>query len=800
MRFDSQDSILKFIVARPELDITSEQTRVEIAKEGLGIPVEDLNPDIFDKYPEEITTIEEILVLLSDNSESVYCEDALEHRGSVIISQDADNICDLSLAFARYRFGRIDRYPSGLLEEVDLYILNASSNSDFDYEEFEYEEFEEIKVSVRKEKNSSIQFKALQKLFSPFEETRYGKTLRYEPFLTDIHFRNWSFNKFIELYIDHHESLPIEDIDRLEQTLAPQIFAHLIDDLIEHYKCSANICAHVDELMQYAQLDQLTTAHVPLTSLEVLLGVAGSESHWNILHFLFYPIAEAETGTSNPQQSEQRIYESLYGNYWAATLEQQTAILQTLFFPSESDEEAHQKIIDELLDYLFGVDLKEILKEDKSQQHEVQIPEYARILVSCYLQILNNSEKRLLVAALIAAREKPKPGESEISYEDLISKSIANLLSQMGGPGAKIAQALHSNPETPENIRADLAGFKSEHNLPSRREFISWIQDIPGLDPGEVDTINHAGSMAVTAKIGEKALNVIRPFTLEAGLREFDILFQATQDTVEIFPQISPLVYILEVAREAFIDECDSTLFQSQINAAEQTYNGTIEFENTKLHLKVLPLEASGKTHKLSPWFNGKPLHEISEKNKKQVAIAVIFLQFRSLLSGHSVDEDRHEGNYLFHEETNSIGYFDFGQMQLEPPTLEEQTILGNNLAKLINSLMLVPNTRLTDVVSNLEDDSSLITNLKRNLLAMGPCFDILDMEEITLVFLSALKDSESSTIKTVLIEQVNGLEEILEGFERHISFQQNPKFLKDPILPNPTTQTPNLRASNIHQ
>jgi len=128
-----------------------------------------------------------------------------------------------------------------------------------------------------------------------------------------------------------------------------------------------------------------------------------------------------------------------------------------------------------------------------------------RNVLHSYLEAVgaaNPVEANLLVSALLTA-ERAQEGGKPMRQGQLLRL----VLSEMGPAGAKLLQAIHSNPATPEDIRVDLGNSKSDHNPPSRPEVIDLVRNAGLLDPSHPDYVTHVGPRIGSGSFGITVAN-----------------------------------------------------------------------------------------------------------------------------------------------------------------------------------------------------------------------------------------------------------------------------------------------------
>jgi len=311
-----------------------------------------------------------------------------------------------------------------------------------------------------------------------------------------------------------------------------------------------------------------------------------------------------------------------------------------------------------------------------------------RQIAESYVEVVPVPEQRLLLTAMIAARDI---SQQEYQNENSVrpGKFAAQVLTYMDEMGGKALQAINSHSDTPQHVKDDTGHAKSDYNKPKRWDALAWCQEYGIQASSPEEEIAHYGRVEASGSMGFTMFNrtadgnlyadtLLRPHAAGRCEREADNMIRASRRLAEKNPKLSAAVDIAEVAkRDAYVETCMS-LAHKQGEVARQVYNGleTWAIVNGKeYHLihetaDVTQHSEGGKRARVIQGTEFKKLPEETQEQceyKKAMAIQLYGTEILNRLEGMPCDRDRHGANQKINGET--VGHFDFGMTELALPT-----------------------------------------------------------------------------------------------------------------------------------
>ncbi len=385
--------------------------------------------------------------------------------------------------------------------------------------------------------------------------------------------------------------------------------------------------------------------------------------------------------------------------------------------------------------------------------------ETAKLIVKSYIETVgsqNPKEAQMLVAALLSAEHQRAPGEVM-----RLGQTLNIVLSNMGPAGAKLLQAIHSNPSTPEDIRNDLKYSKIDHDKPARWDAIDMMETAGLLDPSKTSHVGKcigAGSFGITmlntaADGKDYADTLLRPNADAMADREFQFMEQAAKIIAQQDSRMKPVIDMVQQARHSAQIETQMSLAEKQNQIAQQSMDGVVVkvkgadgVEHTYTH-RVMPLIEQNEHYKRAEFAPGTEYLKLPENTpieyRRNIAYAMASMQLTQRLAGMPMDRDRHGGNIKV--EGDQIYHYDFGMTDLELPSDTQKEALGKVLAKtvkqvaqsrvnLLNKIVGGKETAFVDALVNNIDKSdagaperAFLTKFKQEVLAMADYFNALE-------------------------------------------------------------------------
>jgi len=387
-----------------------------------------------------------------------------------------------------------------------------------------------------------------------------------------------------------------------------------------------------------------------------------------------------------------------YYQFWDLEIEQRAVIINNVLVTARDvlDPAEHLKAFEQATAYVMG---RLFPVTDLGQN------DFARSFITSYLQCANSYEREFLLAGMITtSNELTLSGE-----EPSPSKKLALLCEHMGPAYIKLAQALHSHPDTPADVKADLSHLKGRANPPPRWELWDLLQRVLSVDLRK--QIKHVGPL-----LGSASYNMALQTTMENDEQQVILLlregakvkaekgFRHLSATIQHcnHPQLvahrDNALAILAEAERSSLAEMDAATGDRQNQLATKAYSNqtltvTADAQIFQVHFQAAQSNASGNGYRFLSLqkgieFNDLPKHTARDKLLcRLVAKAVLIMEMRQILQGGYFDCDRH-GNQLRvvtdrQTKTIHLGLYDFGEMSLQLP---EQSAL-NALACVIRDL-----------------------------------------------------------------------------------------------------------------
>lgn len=369
--------------------------------------------------------------------------------------------------------------------------------------------------------------------------------------------------------------------------------------------------------------------------------------------------------------------------------------------------------------------------------------ELSHLTLKSYLNTVEQEEAQLLAAALLVASNERGEGDALG-----IGKTLNLVLSNMGPAGAKMLQAVHSHPSTPEHIRDELKDSKVDHEKPYRFHVVGWANDAGLSNPDNPDRATYLGPIKGAGSFGVTMFNtdadgntvadtLLRPRAAEKASREFQLMGKAGKVIAQRDSRMEPVISMIGEAERSARIETKMPLAAKQNEVAQQVYNGVTvhiahsDGSSADFTHRVMPLLSHSAKHKRvaiahGPHFNdlADDLEHANPSYKQDAAIAVIAPQMIARFAGLPVDRDRHGGNIKLDNET--IQHFDLGAMELVLPTTEQKQALGKVVAQAVKDVGIKGGDFTSNLVNRVDkfsaskDTKNFLAGFLREMLALG--------------------------------------------------------------------------------
>ncbi|WP_131783991.1 hypothetical protein [Legionella gresilensis] len=533
------------------------------------------------------------------------------------------------------------------------------------------------------------------------------------------------------------------------------------DSLLAHLGSTTKFLAQ-DENSQKATLDFISR---PLTDLSLIAFAT---------FLIENDIAEKFLNTFDTSFNEFNIFsydeklkylkvqlQLFYESFWDRPLAQRAVLIDYLVIPASAilTEENMTKAYQDTFIYAANTLFPEhhLINSDD---------ELAVAFLKAYLNAANQYTRSILLAGILVVSNETVQQSQPLST----GKKLALLCEHMGPAYIKLAQAIHSHPNTPESIRYDLAHVKGHANPPLRWDLWRLIEEV--LPDELVKQIKYVGKL-----LGSASYNLALEVELQSGEQVVLILlrenafkdandgFEHLKETIDSCAHPRALAFkdtlsaMLEEAQRLSAAEMDSQISTQQINQAQGMYNTAMMVtvnNNYLINMKPIQVIHSGPGYRFIDRMYGTEFNELpdstpEEKNiKKAISIAVMTMELTHILKGGVFDSDRH-GNQLrviINQDTKTIhlGLYDFGEMALNPPTPQEIVLLAGVFHKLLQPIILFQGHDGIDTVlakhiqQNVENNPTgahYLMRVRRSLLALRDFHQYLSNEDFLTILVS---------------------------------------------------------------
>ncbi len=405
----------------------------------------------------------------------------------------------------------------------------------------------------------------------------------------------------------------------------------------------------------------------------------------------------------SPEQIKVNL-DSLWDNFWAAPMPVRAIFLEGLLFPNRSEEAQEiTRAYNYVVDKLFPIDEK--------------YSDLAREILTHYFTSIPFYQKKLFLAALMVAKEKSRATQKGERPE--LGERLALILESMGPAETKLGQAIHSHPDTPEEIRRGTGRLKSKADAGYWWDICEiYSQQVPSEVRAQIKHLKSVlGSasvwVAVEVELIDGSLAVLalmRPNALERGSQGFKMM----ESTERLMNQEKKgyLGELIHSARQLFQSETDHIVSEKQFKTSLEIFDQrTVVVDGVEIRFQVAKNIVAGPGYRLmqkAPGLHFNDLGDASPEEKilrERIATANLVVVLDQILQGGAFDFDRHGEQVKV--EGNLVTVFDFGGILLNPPSVRQKKLLGHVLVDGIISLL-----------DGKDMDTILFEFLKRNKLA----------------------------------------------------------------------------------
>jgi ankyrin repeat protein len=501
---------------------------------------------------------------------------------------------------------------------------------------------------------------------------------------------------------------------------AVKLFAKIADTILAQ-KHVSNLMGN---LLEPKRSEQFTQQFAPIyTSMCQLVSILGKEKDdkFKTIHFISSPLSAASLEAfalficrhpkfgdlmeelklrQHTGRTIEVIKNSLtifYQQFWNVDIQMRAILLDHLMITAQEDsrQETQIKAYQLGFDYMVGKLFPDAAENSRTH--------FALALLSSYLKTAHPSEQQFLLAAILVVTKESQNNAS-------LGKKFALLCEHMGPAYIKLAQAIHSHPDTPADIKADLSHVKGHANPPYRWHL--WRLATQVLPRDLFERIKSLGkllgsasyNLAIECKTEQNealVLTLLREGAEAEAIKGFAHLKRTLDDCQHpLFLQNKDtFIRMIEEADLMSKNELDHNIGLKQHLLAAKKYKTTITLPSSEpgsplysVHFQACQLYECGPGYKLLSEMPGVEFNALPEDEgilKNVVAKAVIGKELSLLLSGMAFDCDRH-GNQLRVKVVGQniyLGLFDFGEMGLAPLTETELRSTAELLRELPHQL-----------------------------------------------------------------------------------------------------------------
>lgn len=452
---------------------------------------------------------------------------------------------------------------------------------------------------------------------------------------------------------------------------------------------------------------------------------------------------------------------TLYHSFWHRDLRERAVIIDHVLIPATtviSDKE-----IKKAYDFAFDYIAQKLFPEANQAGTD---DEFAKNFVHTYLEQADKYTREFLLAGLLVTSNQSEQSSNKISA----GKKLSMLCSNMGPAYVKLAQAIHSHPNTPEHIRKDLEHLKGRANPPPRWQLWRMIREV--LPDNKRQEITHVGKLLGSASYNlalhvqtndgkECVLSLLRENAEEEAKKGFthikNTIMAASHPRIQAIRPAA--VSIIEEAQALSQIEMDYQMSKQQYTQAVELYhNRAMTVGGYVINVFPAKLIHSGPGYRFIDLMQGKEFNELPSEHlddkaaKKAIAQAVLFLELSNILSGDGFDSDRHGSQMraIINKNTIELGLYDFGEMG-DPPSEDEL----QQLADVLHSIPKMPlfnasidnlfdralSTKIDELVEK-KTSAHYLIRVRKALLALQDFQQVLTPQELIEVLIRVQKTS----------------------------------------------------------
>ncbi|MFZ4761931.1 MAG: M48 family metalloprotease [Alphaproteobacteria bacterium] len=598
-------------------------------------------------------------------------------------------------------------------------------------------------------------------------------SLKYNGYIEDPIFRNWVVEQYSTALANSigQDSGITQQIDKakefvanISQNTSGITQLNLFSAFANKVNAQRELAYHIRDSYQRYMISDAVSQHMAAIVGELQINETSRDPQLRklVLGFLSSPLTKASTkpllgyvqrhhnwklDKISAALAEYQL-QNYHKNFWSASLEMRTVYLEKILFPLGSDAQEQVEIIKGLV--------KNAFPDSDGRQEERKNNEYAREIVMAYLNSADLAERRLLATAILASnmREEGNPTLR-------VGQKLHTVLSHMGPAGGKLMQAIHSHPQTPQDIKNDLASSKTNYDPPLRWDVVQLVEDSGLLAEEHPNPVQYIGKIEGSGSFGitvfnrlndgcEVADTFLRPYAADRAEREFKMMHEAAIELSCRNASMTPLISMIEEARRSAKVETDMSVAAYQNTLAQEAYHGIKvsvkqDGKNYEFIHHVTNLWEIGENFKRVSIAHGIHFNDLPDSTtedtsfKQAAAKAMLATQLSLRFSGIKTDLDRHGGNIKINE--GCLSHFDLGAMNITPLTIEDRVSTGRILAQVMREVGISGKNFNESIIRHIdraevsEGTRVYLNGLKKDFLALGDYINCLSGNDLAAVF-----------------------------------------------------------------
>ncbi|QMT60828.1 ABC transporter [Legionella sp. PC997] len=462
---------------------------------------------------------------------------------------------------------------------------------------------------------------------------------------------------------------------------------------------------------------------------------------------------------------------TFYAQFWDVSLEERAVIVDHLLIPANKVKTADE--MEDAYEEAFSYVVQKLFPHAEIDKEE----NFACALLKAYLDTADKYIRSHLLAGMLVATNQ----SNEMGQSPSAGKKLAMLCEHMGPAYVKLAQAVHSHPNTPEHIRRDLDHLKGRANPPHRWQLWRLLREVVSREDRKM--IKRVGALLGSASYNlaleaelEDGQDVVLLMLRENAAKNAQEGFMHLQKTIEACSHVDmnpireSVLSIISEAKELSKIEMNRKLSEQQNQIAANLYARSITVKvDEKTHtftMNPAHLIKSGEGYRFIERIYGTEFNELPNQTpedneiRRAIAKAIITVELINILQGGCFDSDRH-GNQLRHQ-NHQLGLYDFGEMSLQPPSAVE-------LEQFANVLSDIPKAAIKNKLFHTSFDLLLTKQIQKAIKAGEPTSYLMRVRKGLLALRDFQKELSTEELIDVL-KQVNASEAIHQKFKSQVA------------------------------